>query len=169
MDMVAKQAWNIVQNPNSLVSRVIKARWSIGSGDKINIMKDSWLRGSPAANLIINTLLIASVHDDKIVGMKKEMVATPLNPAPYKAQYLLWRLCRGCLPTRANLYQRRVNCDVHCPICEYAAEDDLHVFFDCSATRECWQAAGLLSVLENNVYQQDLAADRVFAMCRNED
>ncbi|MCI93961.1 hypothetical protein A2U01_0115259, partial [Trifolium medium] len=48
-------------------------------------------------------------------------------------------------------------------------EDDLHVFFDCSATRECWQATGLLSVLDNNVYQQGLAAYRVFAMCRNED
>ncbi|PNX95399.1 ribonuclease H, partial [Trifolium pratense] len=77
--MVAKQAWNIVQNPDSLVAKVIKARWSIGGGDKINIMKNPWLRGSnerwvpspqeegPMTNLIINTPLIASVHEDKIV------------------------------------------------------------------------------------------------------
>ncbi|MCI40159.1 replication protein A 70 kDa dna-binding subunit, partial [Trifolium medium] len=77
--------------------------------------------------------------------------------------------CRGCLPTRVRLYQRRVDCDVHCPICENTIEDDLHVFFDCIASRECWQAAGLLSILDNNGYQQGLATDRVFAMCRNED
>ncbi|PNX92542.1 ribonuclease H [Trifolium pratense] len=46
MAMVAKQVWHIVQNPDSMVAKVIKARWSIGGGDKINIMKDPWLRGS---------------------------------------------------------------------------------------------------------------------------
>ncbi|GAU22925.1 hypothetical protein TSUD_326970, partial [Trifolium subterraneum] len=79
--MVAKQAWNIVQNPNSLVAKLIKARyfphsslfeaplgynpsfiwrsmwqarqilclgcrWRIGSGDTIRVMHDPWLRGS---------------------------------------------------------------------------------------------------------------------------
>ncbi|GAU28887.1 hypothetical protein TSUD_293390 [Trifolium subterraneum] len=48
--MVAKQVWNIVQNPNSLVAKLIKARyfprWRIGSGDNIRVMHDPWLRGS---------------------------------------------------------------------------------------------------------------------------
>ncbi|MCI00349.1 hypothetical protein A2U01_0021367, partial [Trifolium medium] len=53
--------------------------WSIGGVDKINIMKDLWLQCSderwvpspqqegPTTNLIINTPLITSVHEDKLV------------------------------------------------------------------------------------------------------
>jgi hypothetical protein len=48
-------------------------------------------------------------------------------------------------------------------------EDDHHIFFKCTTIRECWQVVGLLSVLDNNAYQQGLAADRVFAICHNED
>ncbi|MCI07464.1 RNA-directed DNA polymerase (Reverse transcriptase), partial [Trifolium medium] len=42
--MIAKQCWNILQNPDSLVSQVFKARWIIGDGSKINVMKDPWIR-----------------------------------------------------------------------------------------------------------------------------
>jgi hypothetical protein len=42
-------------------------------------------------------------------------------------------------------------------------------FFQCTTTRKWWQAAGLLSVLDNDTYQQGLVVDRVFAMCHNED
>jgi hypothetical protein len=52
-------------------------------------------------------------------------------------------------------------CDVDCPLCEETTEDDLHVFFDYIATRKCWQVAGLLFVLDNNTYQEDLVADGV--------
>ncbi|CAJ2674143.1 unnamed protein product [Trifolium pratense] len=80
MGMVAKQAWNIIQNPNSLAAKLVKARyfprsslleaslgynpsfawrsiwkarqiilrgcrWRIGSGDKILVIYDPWLRG----------------------------------------------------------------------------------------------------------------------------
>ncbi|GAU33843.1 hypothetical protein TSUD_393510 [Trifolium subterraneum] len=109
--MVAKQAWNIVQNPNSLVAKLIKARyfphsslfeaplgynpsfawrsmwharqilsfgcrWRIGSGDNIRVMHDPWLRGSvdkwvpspqPAAKKILETPLVSSVREDKVV------------------------------------------------------------------------------------------------------
>jgi hypothetical protein len=69
-------------------------------------------------------------------------------------------LCKG---------SRIVDCEVHCPMCEKTTEDDLHIFFECNTIQVCWQVAGLLSVVDNNTYQQGLAADRVFMMCRNED
>jgi hypothetical protein len=55
----------------------------------------------------------------------------------HKARHLLCRLCWGCLPTRVQLYQWCVDCDVHCPICENTTEDDLHIFFDNTETHEC--------------------------------
>jgi hypothetical protein len=89
--------------------------------------------------------------------------------APYKARHLLWRLCRGCLPTRCRLLERNVDCDIHCPLCEEEVEDDVHIFFTCASARSSWQAAGLSSVMCYVACQQGNAAERVFALCRNED
>ncbi|MCH88983.1 hypothetical protein A2U01_0009876, partial [Trifolium medium] len=33
-----------MHNPNSLVSQIFKARWIIGDGSKVNVMKDPWIR-----------------------------------------------------------------------------------------------------------------------------
>ncbi|MCH89277.1 putative ribonuclease H protein, partial [Trifolium medium] len=272
MAMVAKQAWKILQNPDTLVARLIKARyfprstlleaslgynpsfawrsiwkarqvlllgcrWRIGGGDKIHVMSDPWLRGngerwipSPqpegmynlfvrdlmvdnykawnvtkirmlfpvqVAERIIATPLIGSVYVDKMVweeerngcysvksGYKLAMQCIFRNDkyhvkgnwkeiwkahAPHKARHLLWRLCRGCIPTRCRLLERHVDCDVHCPLCEDEVEDDVHVFFTCASAQFSWQAAGLSSVLGSAACQQGSAADRVFALCRNED
>src|SRR6266487_3346185 len=269
--MVAKQVWNIVQNPNSLVAKLIKARyfphsslfeaplgynpsfvwrsmwharqilslgcrWQIGSGDNIRVMHDPWLRGSankwvpspqPAGvyqlsvkdllhgnykawniakvrNLfsedvverILETPLVSSVCEDKVVceeerngcysvksgyklamcyiiGSDKYHVAGNWNgiwkaQAPHKARRLLWRLCRGCLPTRYRLLARRVECNPNCPVCDEEIEDELHIFFRCAVARDSWSAAGLSSVLHNATYQQTNAMDRIFAICSNE-
>ncbi|CAK8560664.1 unnamed protein product [Lathyrus sativus] len=42
--MLAKQGWKLLSKSHNLVSRIFKARWSIGDGSNINIMRDPWLR-----------------------------------------------------------------------------------------------------------------------------
>ncbi|XP_045809807.1 uncharacterized protein LOC123904158 [Trifolium pratense] len=149
------------------------------------------------AERIIATPLIGSVYVDKMVweeerngcysvksGYKLAMKCIFRNDkyhvkgnwkeiwkvhAPQKARHLLWRLCRGCIPTRRRLLERHVDCDVHCPLCEDEVEDDVHAFFTCASAQSSWQAAGLSSVLGSAACQQGSAADRVFAVCRNED
>ncbi|PNY09766.1 hypothetical protein L195_g006323 [Trifolium pratense] len=44
----------------------------------------------------------------------------------------------------------------------------LHVFFECTATRDSWQAAGLEVVLRNDEYESEYVAAQIFAIC-NED
>ncbi|GAU28280.1 hypothetical protein TSUD_256080 [Trifolium subterraneum] len=243
--MVAKQVWNIIQNPNSLVAKLIKARyfprsslfeaplgynpsfawrgmwharqilslgcrWRIGSGENIRVMHDPWLRGkvnkwvpSPQPTglyqLSVRDLLhenVNSVREDKVVwkeerngcysvksgyklgmryiiGSDKYHVAGNWNDiwkaqAPHKARHLLWRLCRGCLSTRYRLLERRVECNLNCPVCYEEIEDEIHIFFLCAVARDSWCAAGLSSVLHNDAYQQSNAMDRIFAMCSNE-
>ncbi|GAU39610.1 hypothetical protein TSUD_276500 [Trifolium subterraneum] len=196
--MVAKQVWNIVQNPNSLVAKLIKAkyfphsslfeaplgynpsfawrsmwharqilslgcRWRIGIGDNIRVMHGPWLRGS--AN--------RWVPSPQPAGSDKYHVDGNWNgiwkaQAPHKARHLLWRLCRGCLPTRYRLLERRVECTLNCPVCDEEIEDELHIFFRCAVARDSWCAAGLASILHNAAYQQSNAMDRIFAMCSNE-
>ncbi|PNX86022.1 ribonuclease H, partial [Trifolium pratense] len=79
MSMVAKQAWNFVAKPHTLVARIYKARWKIGDGSKIKIMSEPWLRGedtlwmqSPqtqkaVAENIIKTPLFEEVKEDQVV------------------------------------------------------------------------------------------------------
>ncbi|GAU35453.1 hypothetical protein TSUD_364090 [Trifolium subterraneum] len=294
MAMVAKQAWNIIQNPESLAAKLIKARyfsrsslleaslgynhsfvwrsiwkarqillhgcrWRIGSGDRIRVMYDPWLSGNgdrwvsspqvecvydffvkdlllenykacniakirnlfigPVVEEIIATPLINSVKEDKEerngyysvksgynLAMRcifrrpvvEEIIATPLinsvkedkeerngyysvksgynlamrcifrsdrhhvkgnwidiwkAQSPHKTRHLLWRLCRGCLPTQIRLAQRNVDCELSYPVCDDEVEDDIHVFFGCVTARECWMAAGLSQLLENPAYQ----------------
>ncbi|GAU20190.1 hypothetical protein TSUD_352540 [Trifolium subterraneum] len=88
--------------------------------------------------------------------------------APHKARHLLWHLCRGCLPTRSRLLERRVECTLNCPVCDEEIEDELHIFFRCAIARDSWSAAGLSSVLHNATYQQTYAMNRIFAICGNE-
>ncbi|GAU26391.1 hypothetical protein TSUD_278360 [Trifolium subterraneum] len=108
-----------------------------------------------------------------IIGSDKYHVAGNWNDiwkaqAPHKAHHLLWRLCRGCLPTRYRLLERRVECNLNCPVCDEEIEDELHIFFRCAVARDSWCAAGLSSVLHNAAYQQPNAMDRIFAVCSNE-
>ncbi|PNX82760.1 ribonuclease H, partial [Trifolium pratense] len=145
---------------------------------------------------ILATPLVGSVREDKVVweeernecysvksGYKLSMryiirsdkyhVAGNLNgiwkaQAPHKERHLLWRLCKGCLPTRCRLLQRRVECTLNYPVCDEEFEDELDVFFNCTVARASWCATDLSSVLHNNTYQQTATMDRIFALCSNE-
>ncbi|GAU37390.1 hypothetical protein TSUD_22640 [Trifolium subterraneum] len=148
------------------------------------------------AEKILETPLVSSVCEDKVVwdeernecysvksgyklamhyliGSDKYHVMGNWNgiwkaQAPHKARHLLWRLCRGCLPTRSRLLERRVECTLNCHVCDEEIEDELHIFSRCAVARDSWSAAGLSSVLHNATYQQTNAMDRIFAICSNE-
>ncbi|KAK2424247.1 hypothetical protein QL285_034627 [Trifolium repens] len=47
--MIAKQGWNIMTKPHTLVARIYKARWSIGNGTSIKVMGEPWLRDKGGA------------------------------------------------------------------------------------------------------------------------
>ncbi|GAU30201.1 hypothetical protein TSUD_311520 [Trifolium subterraneum] len=146
------------------------------------------------AEEILETPLVSSVREDKVVweeerdgcysvksgyklamryiiGSDKYHVVGNWNgiwkaQAPHKARHLLWRLCRGCLPTRARLLERRVKCTLNCPVCDEEIEDELHILFRCAVARDSWNAAGLSSVLHNATYQQTDVMDRIFVIPR---
>ncbi|GAU22779.1 hypothetical protein TSUD_142180 [Trifolium subterraneum] len=148
------------------------------------------------AEKILETPLVSSVREDKVVweeerngcysvksgyklamcyliGSDKYHVMGNWNgiwkaQAPHKARHLLWRLCRGCLPTRSRLLKRQVECTLNCHVCDEEIEDELHIFFRCAVARDSWSAAGLSSVLHNAMYQQTNVMDRIFAICSNE-
>jgi hypothetical protein len=44
--------------------------------------------------------------------------------APPKAKHLLWRISKGCLPTRMRLQEKWVPCTQLCLLCNQENEDD---------------------------------------------
>ncbi|CAJ2643912.1 unnamed protein product [Trifolium pratense] len=75
--------------------------------------------------------------------------------APPKAKHLLWRICKGCLPTRIRLQERRVPCLLSCSLCDLSNEDDWHILFECNDSVQARQTAGLDHVIAPRL-QQDL-------------
>ncbi|CAJ2662609.1 unnamed protein product [Trifolium pratense] len=163
--MIAKQAWNFMTKPHSLVARLYKARWIIGSGTNINVMKDPWLREKDGA----------WIQSPQVQG-KLHNTVQPENwkhiwkiHAPPKAKHLLWRICKQCLPTRVHLHERRVPCTLLCPLCDLCNEDDWHILFSCTVSMQARQAAGLELSILNRMQQMSSAKDIILAICEGED
>nr|ABN08007.1 probable reverse transcriptase At2g02650 -, related [Medicago truncatula] len=62
---------------------------------------------------------------------------------PPKLENLVWRICRGVLPTRIRLQDKGVQCRTNCVSCEHQAEDIGHVFFHCPFAVQAWNSARL--------------------------
>jgi len=74
---------------------------------------------------------------------------------PPKIKHLLWRMCRGCLPTRVRWQDKGVTCPTRCVSCNSDHEDLNHIFFECSFAIQVWCNAlfiYLIILLENIVY-----------------
>ncbi|GAU46394.1 hypothetical protein TSUD_375740 [Trifolium subterraneum] len=108
-----------------------------------NIVKVRNLFSNDVAEKILETPLVSSVREDKVVWEEER---------------------NGCYSVKSG----RVDCTLNCPVCDEEIEDELHVFFRCAIARDSWSAAGLSSVLHNATYQQTNAMDRIFAICSNE-
>jgi ribonuclease HI len=272
MAMVAKQCWNFLTKPNTLVAKVYKARyfpnssifnsslghnpsyawrsiwnsrhvirngcrWNIGDGTRINVVNDPWLKKddgkwvqSPqqqeVASLCVNQLLCSNekvwdnnkIHSIFPSHIANSILAVPLfndveedhlvwdddihgnynvksgynlllEPtieavtrqgkedwkwiwnikAPPKAKHLLWRICKGCLPTRTRLRERHVQCPIICPLCELAEGDDLHFMLGCECSKHAWQAAGLHDVISPYAQQSYSAKEVLLQLCSRGD
>jgi hypothetical protein len=89
--------------------------------------------------------------------------------APPRAKHLLWRICKGCLPTRTRIQERCVQCPLSCPICEQSNEDEWHILFTCNVSEQARQASGLEHVLLPRLQQLQSTKDIIFSICQQED
>lgn len=65
---------------------------------------------------------------------------------PPKVKHFMWRALNGCLPTKDNLRQKRVEVLIDCHVCHNAPESTLHTIVTCSFAKVCWSISGLPSV-----------------------
>jgi hypothetical protein len=57
---------------------------------------------------------------------------------PNTVKVFRWRACNNILPTKTNLFLKRVVDNMKCPCCEFEDETILHVLWECPASRDVW-------------------------------
>ncbi|CAJ2666010.1 unnamed protein product [Trifolium pratense] len=93
--MIVKQDWRFITQPDTLVAKSFKTRWSIGNGTNIRVMGDPCLREEDG--LWINSPQEqGNYHVDINQEQWKDIWKVH---APPKTKHLLWRICKDCLPT----------------------------------------------------------------------
>ena len=62
---------------------------------------------------------------------------------PNKIQNFTWRACRNILPTKANLFHRKITIDNICEVCGNFEETTAHVLWHCHRAKEVWKEISL--------------------------
>ena len=57
---------------------------------------------------------------------------------PNKVKHFLWRASCESLPTKKNLFKRKIAHKDMCEICDGEAEDTIHALWDCLVLKEIW-------------------------------
>jgi hypothetical protein len=88
--------------------------------------------------------------------------------APPKTKHLLWRISKGCFPTRKCLQENHVPCSSVCPLCNNEDESDWHVLFNCTATVHAWQTVGLGELMMRSLQHEADTRFVIHHLCSGE-
>ncbi|KAA3469656.1 reverse transcriptase [Gossypium australe] len=219
--LLAKQGWRFLTNPNSLVTRVFKAKyfprsdfinsqlgnktsyvwrsiwaakgvlekcliWKVGTGTSISIYSDVWVPSQVNSRLLTtvdgsNLNKVAELIDSQSREWNREIphedflawsgehsgefsvkstykLLQSFDPRAYAVQNVYkdfyrklwlidlptkvkinaWKASWNYLPTRANLFYKKLTADALCPRCGVAAKTIDHLFRECPLSVEVW-------------------------------
>ncbi|KAH9657474.1 putative reverse transcriptase/RNA-dependent DNA polymerase [Citrus sinensis] len=174
--LVAKQGWRIMQAPDSLVARILKAsNWiprpttfkpiippSLPSEtlvadliDENNYWKESSIYGSfekEDADAILQIPLPRKQNEDKLIWhydrRGQYLVKSGYQlVVPKKVKIFLWRAAKDLLPTAENLWKKRVMHEATCLVCGSQMETLAHALLAYKIAKKVWKN----SPLENHV------------------
>jgi hypothetical protein len=86
---------------------------------------------------------------------------------PPKVKNLLWRMRRGCLPTRVCLQDKGVSCPKNCESCGADHEDFNDLLFECSFPIQVWNSARIWYEVQHAAIQSDSAVNSIFYLLQN--
>lgn len=141
---------------------------------------------------ILNTPLIAQVQDDCLIWKAEKNGCYSVRSAyrlcvnelidsshlhrpgswsgiwklkvPPKVKNLVWRMCRGCLPTRVRLLDKGVQCSTHCVSCNSNHEDLAHLIFYCPFTVQVWHMTGIWGAIQHAIQSTASAVETIFLL-----
>lgn len=70
---------------------------------------------------------------------------------PPKFKHFLWRVLRGCHPTRVKLQDKGVSYENLCSYCNTNLENSWHIFFGYKQVHEYWRTTRVWSYISNEV------------------
>lgn len=82
---------------------------------------------------------------DDYTGLWKKLWTLRLHN---KVSNLIWRLCKGCLPTAMALASKHVDINVRCQWCHSEIETDVHVMFLYDFAKTVWLSSGLSHLVQ---------------------
>jgi len=147
------------------------------------------------ANKILHTPLIFQVDADRIIWKAErhehysvrsayrlyvsELIDSTYNwrpgdwasiwnlKVPPKVKNLIWRMCRGCLPTRVRLLDKGVTCPTNWASCNSTHEDLMHVFFACPFAIHVWNRTGIWGYVQHALSTTTSATEAIFYLLEN--
>ncbi|KAM6574738.1 hypothetical protein CsatA_023065 [Cannabis sativa] len=138
LSLICKQGWRLFSHPDSLVSKLFKARY-YRNGTFLNAELGSNPNDDNPRVTSINPALV----DQNVKAlMETDSLAWDINlklSVPPKVKDLLWQAATNCLPTKTRLRSRYVPVDVVFPVCKDTDETIYHSLVDCSFAKGCWQ------------------------------
>ena len=84
-----------------------------------------------------------AVETSNSAGMKEFWKFIWRLKVPNKIRNFTWRACRNILPTKANLFRRRITADNICEVCGNFEETTGHVLWHCHRAKEVWKETNL--------------------------
>ncbi|CAN0878470.1 Putative ribonuclease H protein At1g65750 [Linum grandiflorum] len=96
-----------------------------------------------AYRLLLDTCV--SMDGLRVEGDWTTLWSLPMQP---KIKHFIWRASREVLATRGNLQHRHINVPWQCGLCSLGMETTWHLFMECSYAWECWNVAGIGSLVE---------------------
>ena len=73
-------------------------------------------------------------------------------PTPHKVRHFAWKACSNILPTKDNLYLRRVLSENLCEECGNATKSSSHLFWSCPRVQLVWGCLKLPSLLRSGQF-----------------
>lgn len=62
---------------------------------------------------------------------------------PENVKKILWRINTNSLPTICNLFVRKINSNVACPICLQDEENEIHIMWNSGVANDLWNETKL--------------------------
>ncbi|KAK9988971.1 hypothetical protein SO802_029210 [Lithocarpus litseifolius] len=102
-----------------------------------------------AMNLHCPAQIASASSDSSYRGFWRKLWRLPI---PHKIRHFAWRACRNILPTKDNLFHRKVLTDCRCDECGEASESSGHLFWSCPRAQLVWSCSKLPSSLRSGQF-----------------
>ncbi|XP_059451001.1 uncharacterized protein LOC132181785 [Corylus avellana] len=149
--LLAKQIWLLWKTPKSLIARIMKAKYnpdaSVLEAPLGKTPSFAW-RSIQSSIGLIGEGLIWRMGMEIQLGSSRSRDSELWHflwnlPIPNAEKHFFWRACHEILPTRDNLWRRKVIDDPRCPICESKEESTFHILWQCQSAKDVWGVGNL--------------------------